>query len=262
MGRIYCVFGLVLTLAACATSDGSATVDGGPDPAPDGGDADAAVNAPDAAEAADASAADAVVPDGPVADALLPPDAMADAMPAPDAMVDTMPPPDATPDACVPGWISLLTNGNFEQMTTAWTQTGTVIRQYGGGYPWPTFDGTWGALLGGVNNASHQLTQAVTVPAGATALRLRGQRCFVTQETTTTLEYDTLTVQVQGNVIEEYIFSNLDAGTTCAWSSFQLDAPSSHAGETITLSFAGATDISNITSFGLDALFLEALACP
>ncbi|HUH05696.1 MAG TPA: hypothetical protein VML75_27065 [Kofleriaceae bacterium] len=257
MGRIYCLLGLALALAACATSDGSATDDGG---VPDGGDADSAVDDPDAG--ADASIADAPVADAEVADAALAPDAMADAMPAPDAMVDAMPPPDATPDACVPGWISLLTNGNFEQMTTGWTQSGTVIREYGAGYPWPTFDGTWGALLGGANNASHQLTQVVTVPASATALRLRGQRCFVTEETTTTIVYDTLTVQVQGGVIEQYVFSNLDAASTCGWSGFQLDAPSSHAGETITLSFAGSTDSASITSFGLDALFLEAFACP
>jgi hypothetical protein len=273
MYRSLSLLSLVLAMGACATGDGSAGLDASDPGGPDGG-------APDAAVKVDAAANDAAAPDGGLAqpDAVVADaaandaaaDAMVDAAPA-DAMVDAAPAdamadaaPDAAPDACVPDWIGLLDNGDFEQGATVWTQTGgTLIREYGDGYPWMPHDGSsWAALFGGVNNADHLLTQTVTVPASATALRLRGALCFVTEETTDSVEYDTLTVQVQGAVTEEHVFSNLDADDTCGWTLFQLDAPTSHAGETVTLSLHGQTDISSITSFGLDTLVLEALACP
>jgi hypothetical protein len=272
MYRSLSLLSLVLAMGACATGDGSAGLDASDPGGPDGG-------APDAAVQVDAAANDAAAPDGGFAqpDAVTAVDAAVDATvdAMVDAMVDAAPldaapdaapldaAPDAAPDACVPDWIGLLDNGDFEQGATAWTQTGgTIIREYGAGYPWPTHSGSWAALFGGVNNADHLLTQTVTVPASATALRLRGARCFVTEETTVLVEFDTLTVQIQGAVTEEYVFSNLDAGASCTWTLFQLDAPTTHAGETVTLSLRGQTDGLEITSFGFDTLTLEALACP
>lgn len=256
------VLALVPGWIGCATGDGSGGVDAGELIRGDAGDPPDAPPAVDAAPPADAAspAADAAVADAlAIADATV--DAPPDAAPVDAAVPDAM--PDAAPDACVPDWIGLLGNGDFEQGGTAWNQTGgTIIRQYGAGYPWPAHSGTWAALFGGINNADHLLTQSVTVPANATALRLRGAMCFVTEETTTLVEFDTLTVQIQGAVTEEYVFSNLDAGETCTWTLFQLDAPTSHAGETVTLSLHGQTDGLEITSFGLDTLVLEALACP
>lgn len=252
---------LALAGAGCATGDSSGSVDALDPGSPDAGlpDAGELIDAP--LGGSDAAAPDAGLgqPDALISDAAASDAAAADATPQADAA----PPPDAGPDACVPDWIGLLSNGDFEQGAAVWTQTGgTLIRQYGAGYPWAPNDGTWAAVFGGINNADHLLTQTVTVPASATALRLRGALCFVTEETTTAFEWDTLTVQVQGVVVEEYIFSNLDAAATCTWADFQLDAPTSHAGEAVTLSLHGDTDGTSITTFGFDTLVLEALACP
>jgi hypothetical protein len=214
----------------------AATIDGAP------AGIDAAANAPDAA---------ANVPDA--------------AANAPDAA-----PPDATPppDACVPGWIELLANPDFDLGAVSWTVTTdsfAVLREAGGGYPWALHSGTWGAIFGGYDDAVQTLSQTVTVPADATALRFGGYRCFVTEEITSITVYDSLTVQLRDGVtpLETLLdYSNLDAAGTCSWSLVELMAASPHAGETITLHFDASTDISNITSFGLDTLSLQALACP
>jgi len=105
----------------------------------------------------------------------------------------------------------------------------------------------------------------VAVPASATALRLRGYRCFATQEITAT-PWDTLvvTLQTTGGATLETLetWSNADGGAVCSWSDFTLTAASARAGQTVRLHLQGTTDFSNITSFWVDTLVLEAYACP
>ena len=229
-----------------------------------GGSADAPFGAPDAPLG---------TPDAPPGspDANLP---VADATPGtPDAMTPDAPlPPDAmVPDAagCTTTWVPLLQNAGFESGATIWTTTtnaGQVIRQQGAGLPWPAQTGTWAAIIGGADDAVQTMTQQVTVPASATALRLSYYGCYVTEEITSITEYDTLDIQLQttgGTTLETLVhLSNLDAGGTCSWTSAQVNATSTYAGQTIQLDFDGSTDFSNISTFGFDTLVLEALALP
>jgi hypothetical protein len=249
--------GLLAGALMCACASGSgASLDAGLGDGAAGADSsdpliDASPDQPDAsASSADASTTDA-------------PTATIDAAVVPDAMIA---PPDAAPaDACSPGWIQLLGNGDFESGNTVWTATsngGDVIRM--GSSPWPPQGGSWQALFLGYNSASQSLTQTVTIPAGATALRLRGYRCFVTNETAS-VPYDNLTIELkQGAALLETLaaYSNVDAGTVCSWTALQVDASSAHAGQTVTLKLLASSDSATATSFGLDTLVLEAFGCP
>jgi len=249
-------------------ADGPATsVDAAVDPdAPVAVDPDAPViDAPSPVDAPpgtpDATVADAAVADAPLPDAAIPP---ADA-----ALPDAMPPPidGPLPDASC-GWVELLSNANFDAGNTVWSTTtngSQVIRMYGAGYPWPPQSGDWAALLGGADYADQTLSQQVTVPAGATALRFVSWECFVTEETTALFEYDTVDIELQttgGTTLESLAHvSNLDVGATCGWSTNTINASSSYAGQTIQLHFAVLNDVSNISSFGFDTLALEAYVC-
>ncbi len=248
-----------MLVVACASA--------GNDPDANAGAADAPLISPDANNPDDASTIDA--PPGS-------PDAMAavDAPPGtPDASVpDAMLPPDAmVPDAagCTLSWVELLQNPGFESGDTVWnttTNAGTVIRMQGGGLPWAPHAGAWASILGGANDAVQTMSQQFTVPASATALRFRSYECFVTEETAVVTEWDTLDIELQttgGTTLESLAhLSNLDAGTTCAWTVSERTATASYAGQTIQLNFAVVTDFSNISTFGFDTLAVEAFACP
>lgn len=253
---------MVLLIAAaafaCACASGSSV-------SPDGGGSVDGMAAADA----DPAAPDALVLDAPAttADAAITIDAAPASPDATPASPDAAPPtPDAAPpDACVPQWVQLLGNSDFEAGNTVWSATsngGDVIRM--GSSPWPPHGGSWQALFLGYNNASQTLSQTVTVPANATALRLRGQRCFVTDETSTTTPYDNLTVELkEGPTLLETLasYSNLDAGSTCSWTALQFNATASHAGKNVTVHMIAGSDASTATSFGLDTLIFEAFAC-
>jgi hypothetical protein len=243
------VDGQVAVVDASA-ADGADVVDGGA-AADSGSNADGAPQPDASPNAPDAGLLDAAPPDA------TPPDAT--------------PPDAAPPDACVPEWIELLSNPGFESGATVWTTTTNngatqVIRMFGAGYPWPPQTGDWAALFGGDDDVVQTMWQQFTVPGDATMLRLSGHRCFVTEETTIFTEYDTLDVELQttsGTTLESLAhWSNLDAGVTCSWSAVANNATNSYAGQTIRLHFASDNDFSNISSFGIDALSVEALACP
>ncbi len=251
---------LVAASSACASADM-----GGPD----GGDptTDAAAAAPDG-PIADAAAAPSIDAAAGSPDAAPLPDA---APPPPDAPLppDAAPPPDAP---CTTGWVQLVGNADFESGNTTWTETAVasatpIIRQYGvtGGMPFPAQGGSWAALILGYNNADTTLSQTVTVPASAMSLRFTGYKCWVTGETLTTTPYDNMTITLQnagGATLETLAsVSNLDAGSVCSWTSYNLPAASAHAGETIKLVVHGVADTSSVTSFAFDTVALEALAC-
>lgn len=173
-------------------------------------------------------------------------------------MVDAATP---MPDACMTDWIDLLQNGGFDMQSDPWSGTTGVIRESNS--PWSPQAGSAWALFSGSHNANHELSQTVTIPASTSALRLRGYRCWVTQEINGM--YDFLTIELRdqsGNVIETlWERDNSHAGTTCSWSLFQLDPVDSHAGKDIDLVFLATSDNASLTSFGFDTLTFEAMAC-
>jgi hypothetical protein len=179
---------------------------------------------------------------------------------------DAGPRPDAGggDGACAGHWVELLTNGDFDDGPDPWTQyseLGTDILLDEDDLPLAPDSPHCAAWLGGYNGALDQLYQGVTVPANASALRIRGKSCFATEESDGN-EYDFLTVALldsADNPLEYLTWSNLDAGATCAWTEFEIGAVGSHAGESISLYWEAVTDGEfGITNFFLDTLAFEA----
>ena len=86
----------------------------------------------------------------------------------------------------------------------------------------------------------------MTLPAGCGSYTLSFYLKISTAETTTTSQYDKLTVQVGSTTLQ--VFSNLNV-SAYSLRSYDLAA---FAGQTVTLKFTGAEDSSLKTSFVID----------
>jgi aminopeptidase S len=138
-----------------------------------------------------------------------------------------------------------LGNPGFETATTPWTATtGVVAANTGDAAP---RTGTRDAKLGGYGTThTDTLTQSVTLPTGCTSYTLSFYLKIVTSETTTSTQYDKLTVKVGTTTLQT--FSNLNA-SAYTLRSYNLAA---FAGQTVTLAFTGTEDSSLKTSFVID----------
>lgn len=95
-----------------------------------------------------------------------------------------------------------------------------------------------------------------------TSLKLTGYRWIDTAEPGG--DYDHLYIQLHltpgPNLLQTLAtYSNQDANG--AWVAFTLPATATHAGQTIDLLLDSYNDFSNVTSFFLDTLALEAVVC-
>jgi aminopeptidase S len=138
-----------------------------------------------------------------------------------------------------------LGNPGFETATAPWTGSASVIgANTGDGAP---RTGTRDAWLDGYGSThTDTLSQSVTLPAGCSAYTLSFYLKISTAETTTTTQYDKLTVQVGSTTLQ--VFSNLNA-SAYTLRSYSLAA---FAGQTVTLKFTGVEDSSLKTSFVID----------
>ncbi|WP_319460001.1 M4 family metallopeptidase [Micromonospora sp. RTP1Z1] len=146
-----------------------------------------------------------------------------------------------------------LGNPGFESGNTVWASTAGVIGQYGSSGQ-PTHGGTWNAWLDGYGiSHTDTLSQAVSLPAGCGSYNFSFWLHIDTSETTTSIAYDTLRVQVlnsSGTVLATLAtYSNLNKAAGYSQKSFSL---ASYAGQTVTLKFTGVEDISLQTSFVVD----------
>jgi hypothetical protein len=139
-----------------------------------------------------------------------------------------------------------LGNPGFETGSAApWTSTAGVINSNGAGET--AHSGSWYAWLDGYGTThTDTLSQTVTVPAGCTTT-LSFWLHIDTAETTTTTQFDKLTVTANGTTLAT--FSNLNHISGYQQHSYSL---SGFAGQSVTLKFTGAEDISLQTSFVLD----------
>ena len=138
-----------------------------------------------------------------------------------------------------------LANPGFESGSTGWTASSGVIGQNGPSEP--AHSGTWNAWLDGYGTThTDSATQSVAIPAGCHA-SLSFYLHIDTAETTTSTQYDKLTVKVGSTTVAT--FSNLNAATGYVQHSYDV---SSLAGQTVTVSFSGTEDSSLQTSFVLD----------
>lgn len=176
-------------------------------------------------------------------------------------------PVDAAVDAgCTEQWINLLINGDFEAGNSTWAETTNDTRPIIREVPDLPFDpaaGTWAAVVLGFSDAIFELAQTAAVPADATALRMTGFRCWVTEESAGAVDLASIELRDDtGAALESLLaISNEDAGATCAWESFELPVAEAHAGANLTLALAGQSDAATVTSFAFDTLALEARVC-
>ncbi|MBO0869836.1 MAG: M4 family peptidase, partial [Micromonosporaceae bacterium] len=125
-------------------------------------------------------------------------------------------------------------------------ETPAVIGQYGGSEP--THSGSWDAWLDGYGTThTDRISQSVAIPAGCTTYTLSFFLHIDTSETTTTTQFDKLTVTLGGTTLATY--SNLNHASGYSQKSFNV---SGFAGQTVTLQFTGTEDVSLQTSFVID----------
>ena len=147
----------------------------------------------------------------------------------------------------------LLGNPGFETGSAPpWTATTGVIEANGAGET--SHSGTWYAWLDGYGTThTDTLAQTVTIPSTCTTATFSFYLHVDTAETTTTTQFDKLSVQVvnsSGTVLATLAtFSNLDHVTGYVQHSFSL-AP--YIGQTVSLRFTGTEDASLQTSFVVD----------
>jgi Zn-dependent metalloprotease len=161
--------------------------------------------------------------------------------PTPTPTATSSPTPSPTSGGCSG---QLLGNPGFESGTTPWTATSGVIGAFTGQ---SAHSGTRYAWLDGYGTShTDTLSQTVTIPAGCRA-SLSFWLHIDSAETTTTIQYDKLTVQLGSTTVAT--FSNLNEASGYQLRTFDV---SSLAGQTVTLKFTGVEDSSLQTSFVVD----------
>ncbi|WP_028809400.1 M4 family metallopeptidase [Streptomyces sp. 351MFTsu5.1] len=139
----------------------------------------------------------------------------------------------------------LLGNQGFESGNTTWTASSGVITNASGQ---AARTGSYKAWLDGYGSThTDTLSQSVTVPSGCTGTTFTFYLHIDTAETTTSTQYDKLTVTAGSTTLATY--SNLNAASGYVQKSFSLSA---FAGQTVTLKFTGVEDSSLQTSFVVD----------
>jgi subtilisin family serine protease len=146
-----------------------------------------------------------------------------------------------------------LLNPGFESGAVSWSATAGVIGQWGASGQ-PTHGGSWNAWMDGYGTThTDTLSQTVTIPAGCSNSTLSFWLHIDTSETTTSIQYDRLTVQVGSTTLATY--SNLNRAAGYSLKSFNVGA---FAGQTVTIKFTGSEDFSLQTSFVVDDSALNA----
>jgi hypothetical protein len=187
-----------------------------------------------------------------------------------DAPPNTNPASDAPPSGCTTQTTDLLANGNLD---------GAPV---GGGWTTKPIDPTYPiispdmppvyaaasapntAWMGGFaqTGANDSMYQDVTVPAGATQLRLTGSYLVLTAETGTTAK-DRATVELRstgGTAIESVLALDNTSNAT-AWTPLDHTFATASAGQTVRLYFSSSNTATNVTDFFYDSLQLVATHC-
>ena len=154
------------------------------------------------------------------------------------------------------GGTNLLLNPGFESGATSWTATTGVLGNTGTAHA-----GTGFAWLNGYGTThTDSLFQQVAIPSTATTAQLCYFLRITTAETTTTTQFDKLTVQLRNsaNTVLTTLgtFSNLNAGAFSAYTKVCHNV-GSFAGQTVRAYFQGTEDSSLQTSFFIDDTSLQ-----
>jgi hypothetical protein len=151
---------------------------------------------------------------------------------------------------------NILVNNGFESGATGWSASQGVLNTDANARTGASF-----AWLGGYNNAGDQLSQTLSVPAGAAAVSLQFWYRIVTAETLAGL-YDGMLVSVHdsaGTTLSTLkLYTNQDK--TEGWAPSPVFDLSAFAGRTIQLRFTAVTDESEVSSFLVDDIELSVTA--
>ncbi|MCO1596673.1 M4 family metallopeptidase [Micromonospora sp. RHAY321] len=144
-----------------------------------------------------------------------------------------------------------LANPGFESGATGWTASSGVITNSSGQ---AARTGSYKAWLNGYGTTrTDTLAQSVSLPPGCSSYTVSFWLHIDSAETTTSVAYDTLRVQVLnsgGTVLATLAtYSNLNRATGYSQKSFSLAA---YAGQSVSLRFTGTEDSSLQTSFVVD----------
>ena len=144
----------------------------------------------------------------------------------------------------------MLLNPGFESGNVNWITTSGVISNSGR----PPRTGTWFAWLDGYGTThTDSCYQQITIPAGVTSATLSFWVRIDSAETTTTIAYDRLQVQIRNssNTVLATLatYSNLNKNSADVLKTFDLSA---YRGQTIRIYFLGTEDSSLQTSFVID----------
>jgi len=163
--------------------------------------------------------------------------------------------------------IQLLANGGFDAAnSTVWSEStasaSTIITNESalttlrGAHPANL------AWLAGYPNAQDDLSQMVTIPAGASAITLSFYYVIQTQETTAAVA-DTMDVYTYDAGMMKFtpVASFNDNMPTPSWTRFSISLPVSLAGRTIKIGFQSMTDNAKTTNFFVDSVALDVVAC-
>jgi hypothetical protein len=151
--------------------------------------------------------------------------------------------------------VERIVNGGFESGSSAWTATSGVVTNDAGA---TAHGGSWKAWLNGYGSAhTDTVYQSVAIPAAATQATLTFWLDVVTDETTTTQAWDTLTVELRNSsnavIATLATYSNLNAPGGYTQKTFNLAA---YKGSTVRVYFKGVEGAQVATSFIVDDVSL------
>jgi len=163
--------------------------------------------------------------------------------------------------------IQLLANGGFDAAnSTVWSEStasaSTIITNESALTTLRAHTPANLAWLAGYPNAQDDLSQMVTIPAGASAITLSFYYVIQTQETTAAVA-DTMDVYAYDAGMMKFtpVASFNDNMPTPSWTRFSISLPVSLAGRTIKIGFQSMTDNAKTTNFFVDSVALDVVAC-
>jgi len=147
----------------------------------------------------------------------------------------------------------LVVNGGFEEGGAGWSQASV-----GGNDLIDDFhprSGTWGAYLGGANNADDKLAQQIALPADAISITLTSWWAIATEEEGLGFDQMTLSLLKPDQTPLANLLSVDSSATVNVWEQAELDL-TGYRGQTVIVQFHATTDASNLTDFYVDDVSL------
>ncbi len=117
------------------------------------------------------------------------------------------------------------------------------------------------AWFGGLNNEDDQLSQSVSIPAGATSLSFSFFYAVVTAENNAIPEADVFDASLLAGTQVISLAHLSENNATNTWTPVTVPIPATLAGQTVTVRLHGVNDAARITSFYIDTLAFQAIVC-